>query len=289
MPLCFVQQRKYGSPRVGVRSGAPNPAPPAGDSRPNLWSKSSAIGSKWHNVAQLIMKRQKEEAESHKHDLFQNPPPIEEKPTKDYEVGEDCPIVFGGTKEKHIDEELQEKSTEKTDVRMDYPSIQAPYFLVRVSEATNTDRRKSRKFLKRAMTATSEGTAEPSASSVPMKDRTNVEYQRVLVDGEGIAGVPLRDLQDASKGLLEALAIREKYMRLNFQSYPKTTSRYLRMVDNEPTPNESDFTGVDEEESRKSGMPHGSSVFHNWTDIGSVDSHGIINREMEVFQFAREV
>ncbi|XP_019614934.1 PREDICTED: AMP deaminase 2-like isoform X2 [Branchiostoma belcheri] len=190
---------------------APNPAPPAGEgSRPNLWSKSSAIGSKWHNVAQLIMKRQKEEAESHKHDLFQ-----------DYEVGEDCPIVFGGTKEKHIDEELQEKSTEKT--------------------------RKSRKFLKKAMTATSEGTAEPSASSVPMKDRTNVEYQRVLVDGEGIAGVPLRDLQDASKGLLEALAIREKYMRLNFQSYPKTTSRYLRMVDNEPTPNESDFTGVDED------------------------------------------
>ncbi|XP_035661015.1 AMP deaminase 1-like isoform X1 [Branchiostoma floridae] len=193
---------------------APQTTPPSGQgSGRNLWAKSSAIGSKWHNVAQLIMKRQKEEAEDHKHDLFQ-----------DYEVGEDCPIVFGGTKEKHIDEELHEKSTEKT--------------------------RKSRKFLKRAMTAASEveaGSAQPSASSVPMKDRTTVEYQRVLVDGEGIAGVPLRDLQDASKGLLEALSIREKYMRLNFQSYPKTTSRYLRMVDNEPTPNESDFTGVDED------------------------------------------
>ncbi|CAH1248909.1 AMPD2 [Branchiostoma lanceolatum] len=193
---------------------AAQPAPPAaGTSGRDMWAKSSAIGSKWHNVAALIMKRQKEEAESHKHDLFQ-----------DYEVGEDCPIVFGGTKEKHIDEELHEKSTEKT--------------------------RKSRKFLKRAMTASSEEAAEPappSASSVPMKDRTTVEYQRVLVDGEGIAGVPLRDLQDASKGLLEALAIREKYMRLNFQSYPKTTSRYLRMVDNEPTPNESDFAGVDED------------------------------------------
>lgn len=46
--------------------------------------------------------------------------------------------------------------------------------------------------------------------------------------------VPLEDLQRASKMLVQALAIREKYMMDSKQSFPSITSRFLRSVDKKP-------------------------------------------------------
>ena len=43
--------------------------------------------------------------------------------------------------------------------------------------------------------------------------------------------VPLEDLQHASKSLVKALMIREKYMAMALQSYPKTTARFLQSLE----------------------------------------------------------
>lgn len=42
--------------------------------------------------------------------------------------------------------------------------------------------------------------------------------------------VPLKDLQHASKSLVKALTIREKYMALSQQSFPKITARFLQSL-----------------------------------------------------------
>ncbi|XP_033205598.1 AMP deaminase 2 isoform X2 [Bombus vosnesenskii] len=59
-------------------------------------------------------------------------------------------------------------------------------------------------------------------------------FQRVSISGEDTSGVPLEDLQQASQMLVQALAIREKYMNNSKQSFPSITSRFLRSVDKRP-------------------------------------------------------
>jgi len=60
------------------------------------------------------------------------------------------------------------------------------------------------------------------------------EFQRVRVSGDESSGVPIDDLREASKSIVRALMIREKYMALALQSYPRTTARFLRMVSEQP-------------------------------------------------------
>ncbi|XP_046402735.1 AMP deaminase 2 isoform X4 [Ischnura elegans] len=55
-------------------------------------------------------------------------------------------------------------------------------------------------------------------------------FQRVSISGEDTSGVPLEDLQHASQLLVQALGIRERYMAISHQSFPCTTSRFLRYV-----------------------------------------------------------
>ncbi|XP_074652092.1 AMP deaminase 2-like isoform X2 [Tubulanus polymorphus] len=58
-------------------------------------------------------------------------------------------------------------------------------------------------------------------------------FQRISISGEHASGVPLEDLKEASEDLIKALVIREKYMTLALQSFPKTTSRFLQSLENE--------------------------------------------------------
>ncbi|XP_014293002.1 AMP deaminase 2 [Halyomorpha halys] len=55
-------------------------------------------------------------------------------------------------------------------------------------------------------------------------------YQRVAVSGEDTSGVPIEDLERASKMLVEALKIREEYMSRSHQTFPILTSRFLRSI-----------------------------------------------------------
>ena len=42
----------------------------------------------------------------------------------------------------------------------------------------------------------------------------------------------MQDLKEASSALIKALTIREKYMAMALQSYPRTTARFLQPAEN---------------------------------------------------------
>ncbi|XP_030833471.1 AMP deaminase 2 isoform X2 [Strongylocentrotus purpuratus] len=67
-----------------------------------------------------------------------------------------------------------------------------------------------------------------------MTSQLSLEYQRVSISGEDMSGVPPEDLHFASMSLVEALLIREKYMELASQTFPRTTTYFLRQVDRKP-------------------------------------------------------
>ncbi|CAG5119398.1 unnamed protein product [Candidula unifasciata] len=57
------------------------------------------------------------------------------------------------------------------------------------------------------------------------------DFQRISITGEDTSGVPFKDLQSASKMLVRALMLREKYMALSHQSFPRVTSRFLETLE----------------------------------------------------------
>lgn len=55
-------------------------------------------------------------------------------------------------------------------------------------------------------------------------------FVRVSISGEDTSGVPLEDLERASKLVIQALELRERYMSASNQSFPATTARFLKSV-----------------------------------------------------------
>ena len=53
-------------------------------------------------------------------------------------------------------------------------------------------------------------------------------FQRVSISGEDTSGVPLEDLERASKMLITSLELRERYMTHSHQNFPQTTGRFVR-------------------------------------------------------------
>lgn len=51
-------------------------------------------------------------------------------------------------------------------------------------------------------------------------------FQRVSISGEDTSGVPLEDLEHASKLIIEAINMRQRYMNWSNQSFPVTLSNY---------------------------------------------------------------
>ncbi|BFZ14415.1 hypothetical protein BsWGS_17454 [Bradybaena similaris] len=66
-----------------------------------------------------------------------------------------------------------------------------------------------------------------------LEDITNHkhDFQRICITGEDTSGVPFKDLQSASKMLVRALMLREKYMVLSQQAFPSVTSRFLESLE----------------------------------------------------------
>ena len=54
-------------------------------------------------------------------------------------------------------------------------------------------------------------------------------FQRVAISGEDTSSV-LEDLEKASHLIIQALELRARYMSLSGQSFPTTTSRFLKTV-----------------------------------------------------------
>ncbi|TXL72485.1 hypothetical protein D9O29_23345, partial [Pantoea vagans] len=83
------------------------------------------------------------------------------------------------------------------------------------------------------------GTAQASAVpliSVAVDTPTYLEvpdFQRVAIIGDYASGVTMDDFELSCRGLYRALNIREKYMKLAYQRFPRTASQYLRDIEGE--------------------------------------------------------
>uniref|UniRef100_A0A674MRP6 AMP deaminase n=1 Tax=Takifugu rubripes TaxID=31033 RepID=A0A674MRP6_TAKRU len=68
-----------------------------------------------------------------------------------------------------------------------------------------------------------------TCSSVP---ESCPDYQRVTISGDYCAGITVDDYEQAAKGLFKALLIREKYSKLAYHKFCRTTAQFLRSAEN---------------------------------------------------------
>uniref|UniRef100_A0A671XZ95 AMP deaminase n=1 Tax=Sparus aurata TaxID=8175 RepID=A0A671XZ95_SPAAU len=101
----------------------------------------------------------------------------------------------------------------------------------------NAEKRKkrSRTIAVPVASVASKSVAAP-VMSVEVETPTYLEvpdFQRVAIIGDYASGVTMDDFELSCKGLYRALTIREKYMRLAYQRFPRTSSQYLRDIEGE--------------------------------------------------------
>uniref|UniRef100_A0A3B3B4W1 Uncharacterized protein n=1 Tax=Oryzias melastigma TaxID=30732 RepID=A0A3B3B4W1_ORYME len=58
------------------------------------------------------------------------------------------------------------------------------------------------------------------------------DYQRVTISGDYCAGITLEDYEQAAESLFKALLLREKYSKLAYHRFCRTTSQFLRSAEN---------------------------------------------------------
>ncbi|XP_041084327.1 AMP deaminase 1-like isoform X2 [Polyodon spathula] len=117
-----------------------------------------------------------------------------------FDVSEDCPIIH------HTGGSLLLLETKESNEKRKKHVYQAQTMAVAMSEKHPT--------------------TGPTYQDVPT-------FQRVAILGDYASGMAVEDLELVCKGLYRALTIREKYMRLSYQRFPSTASKYLRAVEGE--------------------------------------------------------
>ncbi|XP_070762970.1 AMP deaminase 3b [Enoplosus armatus] len=149
---------------------------------------------------------------------------LKEEDNKDalalFTVPEDCPIGLHEDRERALQKELAEQHSQES------------------------AKRKKNFKLKRSQSVALQIPSGDWATSVvsPMLSPTTPEpclpetfpdFQRVTISGDYCAGITVEDYEQAAKSLLRALFIREKYSRLAYHHFPRTTARFLRNAENE--------------------------------------------------------
>uniref|UniRef100_A0A8D0AP78 AMP deaminase n=1 Tax=Sander lucioperca TaxID=283035 RepID=A0A8D0AP78_SANLU len=117
-----------------------------------------------------------------------------------FDVNEDCPIMHHEMAHHlHTDDDAEKRKRHQRSCTMAVPvaGVQAATTSI-VSMAVDT----------------------PTYLEVP-------DFQRVAIIGDYASGVTMDDFELSCKGLYRALNIREKYMRLAFQRFPRTASQYM--------------------------------------------------------------
>ncbi|XP_067863387.1 AMP deaminase 1 [Heptranchias perlo] len=130
-----------------------------------------------------------------------------------FDMAEDCPIGQMEMQHNLIDRKSKESNEKRMKMLMRAKSIALSVPAIEEPEVVcHTDSAKQ-------MT-------QPLYTDVP-------EFQRVAITGDYASGVTVEDFELACKGLYRALTIREKYMRLSFQRYFRTTAHFLRNLGGE--------------------------------------------------------
>ncbi|XP_025052501.1 AMP deaminase 3 isoform X5 [Alligator sinensis] len=156
---------------------------------------------------------------------------LREEDSKDalslFSVPEDCPIGQTEAKERELQKELAEQQSLETAkrkksfkmIRSQSLSLQIPNQEGKAPSNTS--------FLSPATPVVPGAFQQvPVPYNVP-------EFQRVAISGDYCAGVTVDDYEQAAKSLVKALLIREKYSRLAYHRFPRTTSQYLCTMQDE--------------------------------------------------------
>uniref|UniRef100_A0A673FPS9 AMP deaminase n=1 Tax=Sinocyclocheilus rhinocerous TaxID=307959 RepID=A0A673FPS9_9TELE len=150
---------------------------------------------------------------------------LKEEDTKDalsmYTVPEDCPIGLQEAKQRELLRELAEQQSEESAKRSKrFKMIRSQSMSLQIPLSTDSVR----------------GVVTPliSPSSTSSSTSQNFpEYQRVTISGDYCAGITVEDYEQAAKSLLKALFIREKYSKLAYHRFPRTTAQFLCNAANE--------------------------------------------------------
>ncbi|XP_051513189.1 AMP deaminase 3b isoform X1 [Myxocyprinus asiaticus] len=138
-----------------------------------------------------------------------------------FTVPEDCPIGLQQAMEWELRKELAEqKSEESVKRKQSFKLMRSQSMSLQIPTARDW----AMSVISPLLTPTIE------TDSIPI----NIpEFQRVTISGDYCAGITVEDYEQAAKALLAALFIREKYSRLAYHRFPRTTARFLRSANNE--------------------------------------------------------
>ncbi|KAE8606148.1 hypothetical protein XENTR_v10010613 [Xenopus tropicalis] len=156
---------------------------------------------------------------------------LREEDSKDafslFTVPEDCPIGQKEAKERELEKELAEqKSAETVKRKKSFKMIRSQSMSLQIPSH-------DWKIPTVSPVASPVSPIEPEApvfrgpapaAPVPYD---GPEFQRVTICGDYCAGVTVDDYEQAATSLAKALIIREKYSRLAYHRFPRTTSQYL--------------------------------------------------------------
>uniref|UniRef100_A0A3B4T8B0 AMP deaminase n=1 Tax=Seriola dumerili TaxID=41447 RepID=A0A3B4T8B0_SERDU len=150
---------------------------------------------------------------------------LKEEDTKDamalFSVPEDCPIGLHEDRERALQKELAEQQSQES-------AKKKKSFMLKRSQSVSLQIPVSGDWaLSVVSPMLSPTTPEPHLpESFP-------DFQRVTISGDYCAGITVEDYEQAAKSLLTALLIREKYSRLAYHRFPRTTAQFLRNAENE--------------------------------------------------------
>ncbi|XP_077035930.1 AMP deaminase 3 isoform X3 [Agelaius phoeniceus] len=150
---------------------------------------------------------------------------LREEDSKDalslFTVPEDCPIGQKEAKERELQKELAEQQSVETAKR------KKSFKMIR-SQSLSLQIPPQEWKAPPAKPVLSPATPVVPSAFVPVQVPYDVpEFQRVSISGDYCAGVTVDDYEQAAKSLVKALLIREKYSRLAYHRFPRTTSQYL--------------------------------------------------------------
>uniref|UniRef100_A0AAQ4RV25 AMP deaminase n=1 Tax=Gasterosteus aculeatus aculeatus TaxID=481459 RepID=A0AAQ4RV25_GASAC len=150
---------------------------------------------------------------------------LKEEDNKDalsmFTVPEDCPIGLQQAKEHELLKELAEQRSEQSTKRKkSLKMIRSHSMLLQMP--VNAD-------CSRPVAVTPYLSPSSTCSSVP---ENCPDYQRVTISGDYCAGITVEDYEHSAKSLLKALLIREKYSKLAYHRFCRTTAQFLRSAEN---------------------------------------------------------
>ncbi|XP_019511792.1 PREDICTED: AMP deaminase 3 isoform X5 [Hipposideros armiger] len=152
---------------------------------------------------------------------------LREEDSKDglslFTVPEDCPIEQKEAKERELQKELAEqKSVETAKRKKSFKMIRSQSLSLQMPTQQDWKGPPASPVMPPAAPVLPGVTSQPTPAPYAMP-----EFQRVTISGDYCAGITVEDYEQAAKSLAKALMIREKYARLAYHHFPRTTAQYL--------------------------------------------------------------